>query len=368
MGATLQPDGWVAPDDPRDAWVRQHPDGTFEMRFERSVPRPVERVWAAITVPERIADWLGTPIQIDAHVGGKFIVAFPHGRDDMVEGTIVACEPPHLLAFEWGDGIVRWEITPRQGGCLMIFTQTGLNAWWFLGAAAGWMGMVDDILSIACGGTAHEIEGGYRAAVERYKRDYGPFVPGFDVRPTLRNGESPAFVTRAPGGRYTVRYARRMMLPIEKVWAALTEPERLADWLAVAKVDLRVGGEVELTWPTANFAARYVIREIEPPNLMVWGSTDPDNPQAELRWLLFQEDPDFMGTRLVLIETLLPPEHLLSIATGWHAHLHDLPEAALREAPLPWSAEREQARAAREVAELSPRYRERLRRDAPDAV
>jgi uncharacterized protein YndB with AHSA1/START domain len=368
MSATLQADGWVAPDDPRDAWIRQQPDGMFEMRFERSVPRPAEKVWAAITVPERIADWLGTPIQIDAYVGGKFIVAFPHGREDMVEGTITACEPPRLLAFEWGDSVVRWQVTPCEGGCRLVFYQTGLNAWWFLGGAAGWMGMVDDVVSIACGGPAREIEGGYRAAVERYKRDYGPFVPGFDIRPTLRNGESTAFISKAGNGAYNVRYVRRYMLPIEKVWAALAEPERLADWLAVAKIDLRVGGEVELTWPTANFTARYVIRELDPPNLMVWGSTDADNPEAELRWQLYQEDSDFMGTRLILVETLLPPEHLLSIATGWHAHLYELPEAALRERPRPWSAGREQARSEREVAELTPRYRERLKRDAPDAV
>jgi uncharacterized protein YndB with AHSA1/START domain len=196
---------------------------------------------------------------------------------------------------------------------------------------------------------------------------YGAFVPGFDVRPTLRHNESPAFVTEAGEGCYNVRYVRRWLLPLEKVWAAITEPERLADWLAVTKIDLRIGGEVELTWPTANFTARYLIRELDPPNLMVWGSTDPENPSAELRWQLFQEHPD-MGVRLVLTETLVPPKHLLSIATGWHGHLYELPEAALRETPQPWSAEREKARSERDVADLTPRYRERLRSDARDAV
>jgi uncharacterized protein YndB with AHSA1/START domain len=373
MVVTARADGWVTPDDPRDAAIRRAADGTFEMRFERVVPRPIERVWGALTIPERIADWFGKPVTIDLRVGGKYCVLFPGGKDDLVDGTIIACDPPRLLAFEWfgtgGNTIVRWELTPQPEGCRLVFHQTGMNAWWFLGGAAGWKGFVDDVVSVAQGGAAIvEPPGAYEQEVTEYRAAYGAFVPGFDVRPVLRHHEADAFVTDAGEGRYNVRYTRRWMLPIEKVWAAITEPERLADWLALAKIDLRLGGEVELTWPTADFRARYVIRELDPPNLMVWGSTDPNNARAELRWQLYQEDPDFMGTRLVLIETLIPPEHLLSIATGWHAHLFELPEAALRETPQPWSAERERARAAREIAELAARYRERLARSAPAAV
>ena len=364
--AALQADGWVMPDDPRDAWIRRQPDGLMEMRFEREVPRPPEKVWAALTVPERVADWLGTPIQIDGHVGGKFVVAFAHGGEDMVEATIVACDPPRLLALEWGDSIIRWEMTPTASGCRMVFHQTGLDTWWFMGGAAGWMGMIDDIVAIACGAGAKEIEGGYRAAVDRYRRAYGRFVPGHDARPVLRHFESSAFVMPEGGGRYTLRYSRRSMLPITRLWSALTEAERLADWLGVAHIDLRVGGEVEIRWPTRAAAVRYFIRELEAPTLMLWANAD--DPQESVRWRLVQKDPDFAGTRLVLTAAGVPTEDLLSVAIGWHAHLHELPEAALRGTPLPWSAEREQARAILMQAELTPRYRGRVARDAPDAV
>jgi uncharacterized protein YndB with AHSA1/START domain len=371
--ATQRADGWVVPEDPRDAAIRQMPGGRFEMRFERLIPRPIERVWGALTIPERLADWFGEPVQIDLRVGGNYLVMFPGGDDNLVEGRIVACDPPRLLAFEWfgtgGDTVVRWELAPVEGGCRLVFHQAGLTPWWFLGGSAGWADFLDDLVSVASGGKALEEEPGHhQREVARYRKQYGAFVPGFDVRPALRHNEPPAFVTEAGDGRYNVRYVRRWLLPLEKVWAAITEPDRLADWLAVAKIDLRVGGVVELSWPTANFTARYVIRELDPPNLMVWGSTDPANPQAELRWQLYQEDPDFIGTRLVLVETLIAPAHLLSIGTGWHAHLYELPEAALREAPLPWSSEREKARADREVADLTPHYCNRFRRDAPDLV
>jgi len=67
-----------------------------------------------------------------------------------------------------------------------------------------------------------------------------------------------------------------------------------------------------------------------------------------------------------LTATELPAEHLLSIATGWHIHLHDLPEAAIRVEPLAWSLERERERARREVAKHVDRYRAHLPREAAE--
>ena len=369
---TQRADGWVVPDDPRDASIRQLGEGLFEMRFERLIPRPVEKVWSALTVPERIADWFGDPVEIDLRVGGNYLVMFPGGDDNLVEGRIVACEPPRLLAFEWfgtgGNTVVRWELAPAAGGCRLVFHQTGLNAWWFLGGSAGWADFVDDLVSVASDGKALEEEPGHhRRESERYRRMYGAFVPGFDAPPALRHNEPPAFVTEAADGRYDVRLHRRWLVPLEKVWAAITEAERLTDWLGVTTIDLRVGGEVDIVFPSDGARMRFVILTLDPPRRMVWGSLDPENPGGEVRFELYQEDPDFMGVRLVLTETRLPPKHLIGVAGGWEAHLYDLPEAALRETPLPWSAERQRMRIERE-RKAAPLYRARLERDMPGAL
>ena len=58
----------------------------------------------------------------------------------------------------------------------------------------------------------------------------------------------------APKGDVTVKddrlqvvYRRRYAKPVAKVWAALTTPERLEDWFGAAKLDLRVGGRLQLS-------------------------------------------------------------------------------------------------------------------------
>ena len=44
-------------------------------------------------------------------------------------------------------------------------------------------------------------------------------------------------------GRYILRYERRLRHPVEKVWAALTEPDRMEEWWARAAVlELAEGG------------------------------------------------------------------------------------------------------------------------------
>jgi uncharacterized protein YndB with AHSA1/START domain len=163
-------------------------------------------------------------------------------------------------------------------------------------------------------------------------------------------------VTQVGDGLYDLRFERRYRFPILKVWAAITEPERLADWLAQATVDLRLGGEFALTWPTLDYRMGGRILALEPPRLFAWtwpDPKDPDGPASVVRWEL-TEAPD--GCRLVLTNTLIRSADLVSVAGGWHAHLHDLPGAA-GSTPTPWSAEREQRRLKREREQIAPRYR-----------
>jgi uncharacterized protein YndB with AHSA1/START domain len=378
MAARIDPEGWIAGEKPGDGEIRPLGEGRYEIRIVRLIPRPVEKVWAALTIPERLEAWLGERADLDLRVGGRYLVWFPGSANDGVLGTITDYDPPHLLAYNWnsgsGDLNIRWALAAEGEGCRLTFssvcrrmTEPGVNAWWVLGGFAGWRGFMDDLSASITGEAAPEADAlEHPAVVARYRRHFGTHVPGFDKPVILRHHEADGYVTQSADGLYTVRFDRFIMVPIEKIWAALTDPARLADWFAQAKIDLRLGGDVEFRWDSHGYVETGFIVALKSPRLLAWAIPGPDGRHSVVRWDLKQEDPAGLGTRLTLTQTQLRPEHLLSVASGWHAHLHDLPEAALRPAPLPWSLEREKARAEREIADHVPRYRTRLPRAAAE--
>ncbi len=63
--------------------------------FTRTYPTSVEDLWDACTDPGRLARWY-VPVTGDLRLGGRFEQAMMGG------GTIVACEPPHLLRLSLG--------------------------------------------------------------------------------------------------------------------------------------------------------------------------------------------------------------------------------------------------------------------------
>jgi len=378
MAVTPDADGWIVGEKPGDGELRAVGEDRYEIRFVRLIPRPIEKVWAALTIPERLEAWLGERADLDLRIGGRYIVWFPGHGNDGVFGTITDYDPPRLLAYDWnggpGDTNIRWALAAEDGGCRLTFstvcervTEPGINAWWTIGRFAGWRGFVDDLGASITGEAAPEADPlEHEDMVARYTRHFGPYVPGYDKPAALRHHEADGYLTETADGLYSVRFDRFVMVPIEKVWAAITEPARLADWFAQAKMDLRLGGEVEFHWDTHGHVETGFIVALKAPNLLAWAIPRPDGRHSVTRWDLKQEDPKGLGTRIVLTATELPAEHLLSIATGWHTHLHELPEAALRPEPLAWTAERERERAERELAKHVPRYRAHLPRSAAE--
>lgn len=142
---------------------------------------------------------------------------------------------------------------------------------------------------------------------------------------------------RRTGETYEVVFVRRLKKPIEKVWAALTLPERLADWLAKAQLDLRVGGRFELFWEAHDYRMAGTITELDPPRLIAWTWPDKNHSASIVRWEL---EPDGDGCRLTLTQSHLRAADLSGVVGGWHTHLEGLPGAA-DGIFTAWRAERE---------------------------
>ena len=66
---------------------------------EAVLPAPRQEVWAALTEPERLAEWLGGEVQIDVRPRGLVAVRGTGGMDR--QGRVVAVNRPYRLVIEW---------------------------------------------------------------------------------------------------------------------------------------------------------------------------------------------------------------------------------------------------------------------------
>jgi uncharacterized protein YndB with AHSA1/START domain len=116
---------------------------TLQIVFHRHVRAPVEKVWAALTTPERLADWFANA-EIDLRVGG--ILRLDRNGMNKDEMRITICEPPRTFALAWTIGpkesLVRFDLTPEADGCELTLTHSGVPIM-AANARAGWHALLE---------------------------------------------------------------------------------------------------------------------------------------------------------------------------------------------------------------------------------
>jgi uncharacterized protein YndB with AHSA1/START domain len=151
-------------------------------------------------------------------------------------------------------------------------------------------------------------------------------------------------VEKRPDGSTQVRFVRRLPHPIDRVWAALTDPAELRRWWGDTDLDLAHGGRFALRWFNTDEDGNVAtldgaITKLDPPRLLeitaAWGSTGSDDPGAPTT-LTWELDPDGDHTLLRFTNTVTPPTSAPGDATdgpttadtrtaaGWHMHLDAL--------------------------------------------
>jgi uncharacterized protein YndB with AHSA1/START domain len=125
---------------------------------------------------------------------------------------------------------------------------------------------------------------------------------------------------RAENGRATVRMEDVFDTTVEDLWSALTEPDRLARWLAEVSGDLRVGGHFHARF-TSGWEGPGRVDVCERPHrlLAVLSPGRADETVIEAR---LAAEPD--RTRLVVEERGLPLDEAAAQGAGWQAHVEDL--------------------------------------------
>lgn len=158
----------------RDGTVHKRADG-YQLRFERHLRHPVEQVWAALTSPVQLAQWLA-PGEIELTLGGRVFLAFTDD-DSVIDGQVTAIAPPRLLEFTWTDkdddrGFVRWELLADDGGTRLVLTHTLPEAARAFGlpALAGWHSLLEQLAPLLDGQPVPAAPDRWQALYDHYAR------------------------------------------------------------------------------------------------------------------------------------------------------------------------------------------------------
>lgn len=134
-----------------------------------------------------------------------------------------------------------------------------------------------------------------------------------------------------------------------KVWAMLTEPAQLAQWLAPGTIELVAGGAAKLAFEDSGTVIDSVVSAIDPPRLLEFSWSGPGEPLRPVRWALAAEPAG--ATRLTLTLRVPRDEDVARACAGWEAHVMML-IAALEGVPIRFPFQRFQ--------ETRAAYRERV--------
>lgn len=121
-------------------------------------------------------------------------------------------------------------------------------------------------------------------------------------------------------GQRAVRFTRRYPASRTEVWAAITEPDRMARWAFRGVLEPRSGGAVTFDFGEGGSVTGTVLEWDEPSVLEYKWATDTEMPWR-IRFELTSDGDD--GTVLTF-DHLLPDTTKPEFAAGWHWHLDRL--------------------------------------------
>lgn len=154
---------------------------------------------------------------------------------------------------------------------------------------------------------------------------------------------------RAVDGKAVVRMEGRYSADIDDLWSALTDPQRLARWIAEVEGDLRLGGAFRASF-TSGWEGPGRVDLCEPPRRLLVTMSPGDNDETVIEVELIAEGDH---TRLVLEERGLPLDAVAAHGAGWQAHVEDLAAHLAGRDRADWQTR---------WTELTPTYREQERR------
>ena len=154
----------------------------------------------------------------------------------------------------------------------------------------------------------------------------------------MTDNEALGSITRLTG-TFEAKLERYLEHDKASVWAMLTEPEKMIDWLAPGEIELRKGGAAKLNFTDSGIVIDSIVTEFDPPQLLEYSWSGPGEPARPIRWEISDEGE---GTKLTLTLTCPDDEDIARSCAGWEAHLMML-LAAIEGVPIKFPFERFQS-------------------------
>jgi uncharacterized protein YndB with AHSA1/START domain len=123
---------------------------------------------------------------------------------------------------------------------------------------------------------------------------------------------------RRVGDQFVGQLVRMMEHDETSVWRMLTQPERIAEWLAPGTIELRLGGAAKLNFTDSGTVIDSTVTAYEPGRLLEYSWSSGAEPARPVRWEVAPADG---GTRLTLTVGVPANEDIARACAGWEAHL-----------------------------------------------
>jgi uncharacterized protein YndB with AHSA1/START domain len=126
---------------------------------------------------------------------------------------------------------------------------------------------------------------------------------------------------RSADGKGIVRIEDRYDTDIDDLWSALTDPRRLARWIAEVDGDLRLGGHFRARF-TSEWEGTGRVEACEPPRRLLVATRETGKLDEHVIEATLTADGE--QTILVIEERGVTVEHLADYGAGWQVHAEDL--------------------------------------------
>jgi uncharacterized protein YndB with AHSA1/START domain len=123
-----------------------------ELKFERRLNHPPEKVWRALTDSKELAHWFPARIEGAREAGAELRFLFEEGAP--MTGRISVFDPPRVLEYTWEGDLLRWELRPEGTGCLLLFTTVPADRANVARDATGWHFCLDNLEAAVDGNPA----------------------------------------------------------------------------------------------------------------------------------------------------------------------------------------------------------------------